>query len=339
MFDKREFSLKKFILNLIGFIIVFALFKAVYDNQEDFRVVKENMHLIPMHIFVLLLVLQVVTQLLLALQWYKISSVIIDGSSFYKILYILTTGSVIEALTPGAKIGGEATRLYYLKKEFGCKTELATNIIIIQKSISMSVLFSICLGSFVYLVTKISNFFPAIMQIALLTMCVLCIVFLIALLFCTQKLVIVLEKSNSKFVQKLNKWVKSYSQSVGNLSRNHWILQFVISLTVWLLFPLKMYILVQSIGLNFNFFVTLAITMTSYMIGMLPLTPGGIGTFEASMVNLLMGNPFVALDLALAVTITVVFRFITFWFVILISVMFIGFKHLKDIFTKEEKSL
>lgn len=328
MFDKREFNTKKFVLRLIGVIILIALFKAVNDNVDDFVFIQENIQLIPTHIFILLLVLQVITQLLLGVQWYKISAVIIDNSSFYKILYILTTGSVIEALTPGAKIGGEATRLYYLKKEFDCRTDLATNIIIIQKSISMSVLFSICLCSFVYLITKISNNVHVLMQIALLLMCVVSILFLIGLLFCTDKLVILLERSESKFVEKLVKWVRSYSNSVGNLTKSHWLIQFAISSMVWLLFPLKMYILTKSVGIELNFFVVLAITMTAYMIGMLPLTPGGIGTFEASMMNLLIGNPFVPVSMPLAFTITIVFRFITFWFVMLISLIFIIAKHL-----------
>lgn len=323
MFDKREFELKKFIFRLIGFLIIVMLCKSVYDNIDDFIFIQQNIEKIPISIFISLLILQVITQLLLGLQWYKISSVIIENSNFFKILYILTTGSVIEALTPGAKIGGEATRLYYLKKEFNCKTELAMNIIIIQKSISMSVLFSICLISFVYLITKISTEFNILMKFALLMMCILCIVFLMLLLFFTNKLVDILEKGKSKFSNKMSKWVKSYSESVSKLSKNHWYSQFIISLIVWILFPLKMYILTCSVGINLNFFVILAITMSSYMIGMLPLTPGGIGTFESSMINLLLGNPFVQLDMPLALTITIVFRFITFWFVMLISLIFI----------------
>lgn len=339
MFDKREFDFKKFIFRCIGFIIVIALFKAVYDNIDDFIIIKENVKLIPTNIFILLLILQIVTQLLLALQWYKISSVIIDNSNFYKIFYILTTGSVIEALTPGAKIGGEATRLYYLKKEFDCKTDIATNIIIIQKSISMSVLFTICLGSFIYLINKISNQFPPPIQLAITMMCIVSITFMIALLFFTSTLSNLLEKSNSQFLQKLNCWVKSYSNSISKLSRNHWILQFTISTLVWLLFPLKMYILTESVGLNINFVIVLAITMTSYMIGMLPLTPGGVGTFEASMVNLLLGVPFSTIELPLAVSITIVFRFVTFWFVMLLSVVFIVFKHFKEFVFAKKKSL
>lgn len=330
MFDKRQINTKKIIFRVIGILIVVMLFIFVYDNVDDLQEIIHHMQKIPLQIILILITLQVITQLLLAMQWYKISNVIIENSNFYKMFYILTTGSVIEAVTPGAKVGGEVTRLYYLKKEFNCPTDVAVNIIIIQKSISMSVLFTIGLTSFVYLITQLADYFPFLIKLLIAITAIVSIFFLVSLLFFTDKLVMLLEKSNSKFLQKANKYVKSYSKSVSRLDKRQWLLQFTISMLVWLLFPFKMYILTTSAGLDINFFVVLAITMTSYMVGMLPLTPGGIGTFESSMINFLLSLPNLAIDLALSVSITIVFRFITFWFVMLFSLAFILIKLIID---------
>lgn len=304
----------KKILKYFGYLLLTAFFWLLLKNT-NFSEIILNVKKIPFSVFSLLLFLQIITQVLLGLQWHGITKIINGNSSFFKIMNILTSGSVVEAITPGAKIGGEAARFYYLKKDFNATNESATNIIIIQKSISMSVLFTICFVSFMYIQNIISADFSIALRFSIQALCFITIAFLFSLLFFANTL----EKITKKFT-KLNKWVKSYADSVSKLSKKQWIFQFIISFLVWILFPLKMVILSNYLNLGINFLIIIAITMTSYMVGMLPLTPGGIGTFEGVMILLLS---MLSIENSIGFTVTIVFRFVTFWFVILTSLIYV----------------
>ena len=97
--------------------------------------------------------------------------------------------------------------------------------------------------------------------------------------------------------------------------------QILLSFSIWILFPVKMILLVHLFTTNHDWVFLTEVTFISYMVGMIPLLPGGIGGFEATMTSLLMAmkiNPNDALAIAL------LFRFITFWFVILISILYSG---------------
>lgn len=322
MLDKQKVS-KKNIYRTIGYLLIFLLFAFLFKNTNFKEIIYQIKKIDKLPLFILLL-MQVITQLLLAFQWFGISQVVLGKSDFFKILHILTIGSVIEAITPGAKIGGEATRIYYLKRDLNCSTITSANIVIIQKSISMSVLFIICIIAFNYLSVTFEALFSPFTKFLVLFFGMISILFMFALLFFTKSLLKLLSKCNFKFANKLRNWVESYSTAVSMLSTPQWILQFLISFAVWILFPIKMYVLTKTFALDLNFFVILAITMTSYMLGMLPLTPGGIGTFEGGMISLFsMISTSNLVDLSIFVTITIVFRFVTFWFVIIISLIYV----------------
>lgn len=303
----------------VSIYMVIALLFIYLLLNTDFDEMLEHIKRIKIEILSILILLQCFTQYLLGIQWNRITKNITGKSKFSKIFYILSTGSVIEALTPGAKIGGEVTRLHYLKKEMNIDTKEATNIIIVQKSISMSVLFSISIISMLYLFMTVSMGLPLLTKVLLILLSLIILAFLIVILCYSHILIAICKARPSRISKKICPYVESYNKSIEMLPRREWLLQFLISIAVWILFPLKMLILSRSMGVDNHFLVLLALTMTAYMIGTLPLTPGGIGTFEGTMLSLLA---LIAVEQAVAVTITMVFRIITFWLVMLISLVY-----------------
>ncbi len=269
----------------------------------------------------LLLGLQILTQLLITFQWHIITNIVLGTSNFMKVFNIFTRGSIIEAITPGVKIGGEAARIYYIQQDFDCTVDKALNIVVVQKSISMSVLLSIGVFSFVYASKLMSAYLPAMLHFLFLVLSLGLIIFLIAILFFSKQI--------TKFFP--NKYISSYTATVSNLHKSHWLILFGLSVIIWILFPIKMVILCRSFSVDLPFFNLLAITMISYMMGMLPLTPGGIGTFEGTMVALFK---IVSVPAVVSLPITVIFRFVTFWFVNLASAVFVviyaGIKRFKS---------
>ncbi|OON99550.1 MAG: hypothetical protein ATN35_12065 [Epulopiscium sp. Nele67-Bin004] len=289
------------ILNLFGYALIIILVINLLITLDYTNLMASIRQVNPNVIF-LLISLQLLTQLLITWQWHIICKIVINKSNFWKVLNIFTRGSVVEAITPGAKIGGEATRLYYIKKDFDCDTEKAVSVILIQKCISMSVLLTICVLAFVYLSIKMMN--DLLSSLLVIIVCVTLIAMMIVLLFFPEKI--------------KHKYAQSYAQTTKMLTKSEWLILFFISVVVWLLFPIKMAILVYSFDIKLPPAIIFAVTMTSYMAGMLPITPGGIGTFEGTMITWLT---MLSVASEVSVTITIIFRFITFWFVNLASAM------------------
>lgn len=72
-----------------------------------------------------------------------------------------------------------------------------------------------------------------------------------------------------------------------------------------------------------GFHVAAIVTYLTYMIGMLPLLPGGVGTFEGSMAIFL--TPF-SVGLYSSIACAFILRFITYWLVFLISGVYMAIK-------------
>lgn len=315
MSDKK--NTYKYLAYGLLLILLFFLLKNL-DIEEITSALKR----IPLNLLLFLLFLQVITQCLLSLQWYFIARNYCENCSFQQIFYILCTGSMIEALTPGAKIGGEVTRLYYLKKECHCTTETASHIIIIQKSISMTVLFAVCMSSFFYISKHFQHFMPTEGKVFVFLLGTSTLLLFISFLFFSAQLARFFQKINHKYARSLHQLTTSYHYTISRLGAKQWLTQFSISLLVWLLFPLKMMILVGEMGIFVDGGLLLSITMTAYMLALLPLTPGGLGTFEGAVVGLFS---FLNVETEVALTIAVIFRFVTFWFVMIISSIYVIF--------------
>ena len=89
----------------------------------------------------------------------------------------------------------------------------------------------------------------------------------------------------------------------------------LLSLFIWILYPVKMYLLVIDVS-NISIIYVTAATFTAYSVALLPIFPGGLGGFEGAMTGLLLAFGLAVDD---AVAVTVVFRFITFWFVMVLA--------------------
>lgn len=142
------------------------------------------------------------------------------------------------------------------------------------------------------------------------------------------------EKKFSKFLKIIplkESWKESLNQFLDNLRiyikkiiKNPDMLkeQLIISLSIWTLFALKAYLIVNAFALEMNFIEAALLTYLSYMAGMIPLLPGGIGSVETAVVFFLA--PFGA-TASTALAVALILRFATFWFVFLLSAIYVLF--------------
>jgi uncharacterized protein (TIRG00374 family) len=218
-----------------------------------------------------------------------------------ELLKLLFICAFIEGITPSAKLGSEAFKGAYFKKHYGVSFTRAMVLITIQKSISFIAFFPLLflalymvftqLKQYVtYVTTSVANsIFIMIMSLAVLTG---------AGIWLWR---VVLKKRLKETVLK---------ELTLGIEIKKVLIQGGLSIVIWLLFPLKGAILAAALSFNLSLLDITAIVVISYGVALIPLTPGGIGTFEVTMVTGMTG---LGIPLEVAGTFAVLFRFITFW--------------------------
>ncbi|NLP35955.1 MAG: flippase-like domain-containing protein [Clostridiales bacterium] len=306
-------------------LILLSILLVVMIWQFDFSNFLISIRQVPLFAFIGLLMIQVISQLLVNYQWCRIGKIIGGNHDFFKMLYVNARGMIIECVTPGVKIGGEVTRALLLKNELGYSAQEAATLVTFQKMASFSSFFMINLFAFAHVSSKIEIFQGTLVRIIVYLFLLALIGLLVAIFTCTS----FLENRVRNIIPK-HRWTGVLHTFMITLLSNIKVLknmkgemykQFFLSLSIWVLFPVKMILLVHLFTTNFDWIFLTEVTFISYMVGMIPLLPGGIGSFEATMTSLLIIMQINSND---AFAITLLFRFITFWFVILISLIYAG---------------
>ncbi|NLI62765.1 MAG: flippase-like domain-containing protein [Methanosarcinaceae archaeon] len=322
----QENTYKKLLKVLIWVIVLIFFVKLLQktDIQSIFEVLKE----IPSEIFLILFGLQILTMFLLNYQWYSISKAIGIKTDFLKMFYISSQGTVIESITPGAKIGGELTRSYLVNNCFKCRTADSLSIITIQKIISIGSLILLNLTVlllFPETITDASPVCPAAIKALTVAMVVILTLFII-LLFKPSLITGGIGKMNFKsgLFERLKNGLKDYETHVKKIRNKKTLLfQLCLSLVIWALFPLKLLILTKMFNPNISILGILFAALISYSISMIPITPGGLGVFETTLGGFLI---IFGLSIEQSIATSITFRFFTFWLVIILSLVIIIFQ-------------
>ena len=323
--ENGEKKAKHFRFNWKTAISIVALAVIVYIIlKTDFSTIIAQMKLLPVHIISILILLQIITQLALNYQWYRICKVLGLKASFFRLLAINAYGMVADAVTPGEKVGGEVARVVQMNSMLGYDTKQSTSIVTIQKSLSLTALVVLNGVAVVTLSSHIDFLKPVFTRIILYLILGALTVFFIFMLFFTDRLNVWVQnrKSKNKVMLWFKNWMNRFAEDTKAISvrKSEWAIQLLLSFVIWILFPVKLIILVSQYG-KVGVFVLLAATFVSYFAAMIPLLPGGLGTFESAMSGILI---VYGLTMQEAVAVSLIFRFVTFWFVVLFSLCVIA---------------
>jgi uncharacterized membrane protein YbhN (UPF0104 family) len=217
----------------------------------------------------------------------------------------------VDSITPGVKFGGEVTRAMRLQKVCDISTEQAVALVTLQKVFSMSVFLLFCIISAVFLLGEMPYLWLFALGFAVL-IAIVCVA------------LILLRK-------KIKGYVAALKESFAALRSKpkFCVLMAVLSVLIWGIYPVKLLILTSELMPGVGVLFIASTTFAAYLVALVPIFPGGVGGFEGTMSGLLVAAGVVLND---ALAVTVVFRFFTFWFVLLLSLVFIG---VYKIFSKE----
>ena len=281
-----------------GRLILAALLLAallIFLLQLDRESLLTSIGKVPIWILGILAGLQIVSQLLVNLQWHQISKVVGTTITFKQMLYINCQGAIMDSITPGVKIGGEIARVVQISRIANCSGKEAGIILALQKLFSLSTFFFVLIISLVILPIQISIYWIGLL-----------------ILISVSAAVIICAKT---------------SRHLAVMKTETKMFLLALSFLIWMLYPVKLYILLVQIAYTATALHAGAVAFVSYMVAMIPIFPGGLGGFEGTMVGLLAALGFAISD---AAVITILFRFFTFWFVMLVSFLYISFFNFFD---------
>jgi uncharacterized protein (TIRG00374 family) len=212
---------------------------------------------------------------LFAIRWQKVLFCIGYNLKATSLVPIYFGAIFMNNITPANMTGGEPLRILWANKLFGISYTNAFKTILFERlveAIPIALLLIYVLYSFP---SSDIKFLPLTSSLTLSSIHLILLVFLavgIAIWFLRVKFASLLRN-----LQKNWKQLKKSFTSVLLLSFGVWILDII---------RLKLVALALNIHLPLNLIVTVSIL--SFLLGLLPLTPGGLGIIEGGLVSLLL---------------------------------------------------
>ncbi len=316
--------MKRRILVIVGILIIVLLL--FFADLEELR---EYFGRISLWQWGLMLVLQSFSLFLLSFQLHKVLEVMEVKSSYRKILGVYTTGTFVESITPSVKAGGEATKVYLIHRKMGIPISVGTAAVTLQKSLSFLTFFVLAgIAILVFLVNQgIGDELGKVLLGVFLGLVALLLLILWALFFSNIGHVVKRLPLKEERRTKLLRGAETFrtSLSLAFAQKKAMGFHLLLSFSIWALFPLKAYLVSLFLGLGMTFPEVSVVTYLTYMVGLLPLLPGGLGTFEGSMVLILA--PF-GIRTTLGVTFAIVLRMVTFWIPLTITGTYVSIDNL-----------
>lgn len=252
--------------------------------------------------------------------------------SWRVMLRINLLGTFWETVTPALKSGGELAKVYLLRRDCGWSLGRAVALTGLQKIVSLlpflllaalAMLFFLGLHGWDtpqgrLLVPSCAGLALLLSGLAAAALAPRPLLALVAWLPLPRRFLYRrrLLKGMAEFRRALARLWRSPSALIGHL---------LLATAIWLLFPYKAWLLACSLGLPLELWQAALITYLAYIVAMLPLTPGGLGTFEATVIFL--AAPF-GVAPAPALAFAVLLRLVTFWLPFLLSALYMSMSQL-----------
>ncbi len=237
--------------------------------------------------------------------------VLLEKVSFLKTIPIQMFGITVSNFTPGKL--AEPIKSIILKITDGIPVSVSILSVIWERLIDVIVLVILSLFAF-QAITLSSNFF--VLGIVGIGVFVSLIIVVISVLI-NQRLgfwVFGIAKKLPLLNRLSDDFMKTFYKTKIDMKRV--VACFVLTIIPWVLDGVVLYLVFLSFGVNLSPLLLAGMIAISTIIGIASFLPGGIGSFEVIIVVLL---GFVSIEHTLAVTVILLFRFITFWYGILLG--------------------
>jgi len=242
---------------------------------------------------------------------------------FSAVFLVNQAAGLIESLTPSVKFGGEASKVYLFRQRTGQAYQDLAGTLLVHKFLTMTPFVLLCL------VLVLPAFFMFELPQFFFFLCA-------GLGFLCyggnleerkeKPLQDAPRKSTPGRLESLKKMPSRVAVFMQQsrlaasrlLSTRQTLAAMLVSLLIWIFYPIKVYLACTFLGLDVHPLIIGLATLFAYMVSMVPLLPGGLGTYEGAMALFFtLGGLTPAEGLA----VSLLSRLTTFWFPLLISAL------------------
>jgi len=325
----------KVLLKALLFIAILAVLYTIL-RKIGFRSIYDNI-LAADKVYILLAVIAVVSaNLVWNLKWYFLAREVAKVR-FWHLFVVTLAGSFVNTTTPGARVGGEPVKAYYLSKKYGKEKSKFFATALADKAasaLSFGIL-SVLSMLFVIIFMDVEVKIKIILEIILVAM------FLVvgAGILLRQKIEFKSEHTSallnriyyfslfkvlrkrfatySNFEKYTIKKINNIVNVIKKMVRQKRIVARDLGLAFarWIILYLGAYFLFKSFGYDVSFFAVVIVLTLSLFAGSFFIAPGGIGFIETIMISLYISF---GIDPGVAATVAVMDRAI-FYFLSLIA--------------------
>lgn len=321
---KKLQTVKKNVKKILYAVLILLFLYLI--KTLDIEEIRESLKNIDLRFFAAALALQLASVVLVNIQWLNIVRWTGRKPKFIDMFKVNCIGNIVDSLTPGVKLGGEIARIYRMETVLKTGKAESAAITAMQKTVSLFSFLTITIISTIILFLDKWNQMEEYRTAVILAvfMSFVFLIFIMTAFFRPDKMLAAVNRfiRSEKLRKSINKGIENYIEISGKLFEDKFkfIKQIILGFLIWILFAVKLYIVVRGFGLYISFEDAFPVTYITYAIGMIPMLPGSIGSFEASMTFLLSLSSISVYE---GVMISMVFRFITFWFEFIISGLYL----------------
>lgn len=247
---------------------------------------------------------------------------IIHEHDFWFFFKTTLAGSFVNIITPGANVGGEPIRAYFLGEKYGKPKTKVFGAILADRFFHglVSLFFIIASLLFVLTYIPVSHELKIIFQTALFfILAFLAIIFLLNMKKTNFNLEKFLKKIGVLRAIKKRKKINHMGQTFGNFKmsfkktffdKKTLFFGILFSFAYWILIYLSSYFLFLSLEVKVSFFLVIIVVSIGSLLGDLSPTPGGIGLIEGFMIFL---YSIVGVNLPAAIIVSLLSRLILYF--------------------------
>jgi len=271
------------------------------------------------------------------LKWYFLTNKI-KKVNFWYLFLTLMASSFVNTTTPGARVGGEPLRAFYLSKKYKTEKSKFFAGIIADKAVNSIAFIVLTVLSilFVILFVEVSVKIKIILEVALVVITALIIAGIILKqkaklkkeyltriakkiyyfsLFKTLREKFSTYKTFEAYIlKKLNNVVNTLRKTLKDkkvISRD-----LVFSFARWGFIYLSTFFLFKAFGYDISFIAVVVVITLSIFVGSLSIVPGGMGFVETIMISLYLAFGITS---GIAATVAVIDRFIFYFYSLVIG--------------------
>lgn len=255
---------------------------------------------------------------LFAVRWQKVLSCVGYNLKATDLFPILFGAIFVNNLTPANRTGGEPLRIFWANRRFGISYTYAFITILFERLVE-AIPIILLLFYVLYLFPSLEiKFLPQKGVLTLNSTYLLLLAF-----FATGMLVWI-------FRARFTVFLKDMQQNWKKLNRS-FIPALLLSTGVWILDIIRLQLIALALNLHLSLYVIAAVSVLYLLLGLLPITPGGLGIVEGGLISLLL---YFGLPLASASSFVFLERFISYGLSSLIGSLYLfyygGFKIWKN---------